>query len=279
MRMQRSSHPSPVGSMSFGIVCAGAMLLAQACTQDGAPTRVTAPSEDVAPGGIPGAVLSGSSSGMASSLSVVCRATAKYHALSAALADGYQLGCRGVVTGCIELPGVGARNLASPHGLAPSRGGAESAGVRADGSRPGGESRRSGAARRLRGRPGETMAAGGRGAHSHRSAGPAGFPGGRLRRGLVRGGPAQTGDLRAPGPGRDVGIRRTPGAPPRPRHGRRRRGGGSGIVAGASRWLAPLLFETSVVGPLVAASLCALPVTSAVVACVLPAAEAARVDP
>jgi hypothetical protein len=41
---------------------------------------------------------------VASELAAVRAATAKYHDVSAALADGYQLGCRGVVTGCISNP-------------------------------------------------------------------------------------------------------------------------------------------------------------------------------
>jgi hypothetical protein len=38
----------------------------------------------------------------------VRQATAKYHDVSAALANGYQLGYRGVVTGCISNPTAGA---------------------------------------------------------------------------------------------------------------------------------------------------------------------------
>ena len=45
---------------------------------------------------------------VASQLAVVRAATAKYHDVSAALADGYHLGYRGVVTGCISNPTAGA---------------------------------------------------------------------------------------------------------------------------------------------------------------------------
>jgi hypothetical protein len=45
---------------------------------------------------------------VASELAAVRAATAKYHDVSAALADGYQLGYRGVVTGCISNPTAGA---------------------------------------------------------------------------------------------------------------------------------------------------------------------------
>lgn len=43
-----------------------------------------------------------------SDLAEVRRATAKYHDLETALADGYQLGYRGIITGCIEHPTNGA---------------------------------------------------------------------------------------------------------------------------------------------------------------------------
>ena len=45
---------------------------------------------------------------MASKLAEVRAATAKYHDVSAAIAHGYQLGYRGVVTGCISSPTAGA---------------------------------------------------------------------------------------------------------------------------------------------------------------------------
>jgi len=41
---------------------------------------------------------------VASELAAIRAATAKYHDISTALADGYQLGYRGVVTGCISNP-------------------------------------------------------------------------------------------------------------------------------------------------------------------------------
>jgi len=53
---------------------------------------------------------------------------------------------------------------------------------------------------------------------------------------------------------------------------------GISLVFGASRWLAPLLFETSVADPLVMTAVATLLVASATAACALPAAEAGRVD-
>jgi hypothetical protein len=52
--------------------------------------------------------LSDGSPNVASMLASVRAATAKYHDVSTALADGYHLGYKGVVTGCISNPGVGA---------------------------------------------------------------------------------------------------------------------------------------------------------------------------
>ena len=43
-----------------------------------------------------------------SMLAAVRMATLKYHDIEVAEADGYQLGFRGVVTGCVANPGVGA---------------------------------------------------------------------------------------------------------------------------------------------------------------------------
>jgi hypothetical protein len=55
--------------------------------------------------------------------------------------------------------------------------------------------------------------------------------------------------------------------------------GGFAVVLVASRWLAPLLFETSVSDPVVAAATGTGLILAALLACVLPASQAARVDP
>jgi ABC-type antimicrobial peptide transport system permease subunit len=54
---------------------------------------------------------------------------------------------------------------------------------------------------------------------------------------------------------------------------------GVGLVLAASRWLEPLLFETETFDPAVIAGVTTLLVSAAVLACVLPAGQAARVDP
>jgi len=51
-----------------------------------------------------GGAVSDTSPNVASELAAVRAATAKYHDVEAALADGYQLGYKGIVTGCIVNP-------------------------------------------------------------------------------------------------------------------------------------------------------------------------------
>jgi ABC-type antimicrobial peptide transport system permease subunit len=54
---------------------------------------------------------------------------------------------------------------------------------------------------------------------------------------------------------------------------------GVALVIGLSRWIAPLLFETSVSDPLVLSTVAALLVGAAAASCVIPASQAAKVDP
>lgn len=79
-----------------------------ACSRQAAPTSASAlASHDQMSHGR-AAEVSASSPDVASDLAAVRAATAKYHDIAAALADGYQLGYRGVVTGCIANPTAGA---------------------------------------------------------------------------------------------------------------------------------------------------------------------------
>jgi len=84
-----------------------AWTLVLACNTTTAPTGVTALT-------VAGAAAHDHSGGAVheqipqAMLAAVRVATAKYHDIAAALADGYQLGFRGVVTGCVDKPGVGA---------------------------------------------------------------------------------------------------------------------------------------------------------------------------
>jgi hypothetical protein len=103
MRTHRKSSLTPQ------MVCLGAGLLIIACTQKTAPTTPTPTA--LAMGGeaahLHGATVADQAS-VNALLAVVRAATAKYHDIAAALDDGYQLGYRGAVMGCVANPGVGA---------------------------------------------------------------------------------------------------------------------------------------------------------------------------
>ena len=91
------------------VTCVGAVLIVVACTDRTTPTRPTA--TPAAIGAEMAHVHDAAVAPIASVnalLAVVRQATAKYHNVDAALAAGYQLGFRGVVTGCVANPGVGA---------------------------------------------------------------------------------------------------------------------------------------------------------------------------
>ena len=80
------------------------------CSKQNAPTSPSALGShtEVGVGHVHGGAVSEGSPNVASRLAAVRAATAKYHDVSVALADGYQLGYRGVVTGCISNPTAGA---------------------------------------------------------------------------------------------------------------------------------------------------------------------------
>ena len=78
------------------------------CSRQNAPTSPSALMSHVEIGHVHGGAVSETSPNVASDLAAVRAATAKYHDVAAALADGYQLGYRGVVTGCISNPTAGA---------------------------------------------------------------------------------------------------------------------------------------------------------------------------
>jgi hypothetical protein len=89
--------------------CVGAVLLATACNQK---TASTTPTPTALGTGAEVAHLHGGpvadQPDVNSLLAAVRVATAKYHDVEAATAAGYQLGYRGLVTGCVANPGVGA---------------------------------------------------------------------------------------------------------------------------------------------------------------------------
>jgi hypothetical protein len=79
-----------------------------ACSRQNVPTSPSVAGSSAEVGHGHGGAVSVESPAVASELAAVRAATAKYHDVSAALADGYQLGYRGVVTGCISNPTAGA---------------------------------------------------------------------------------------------------------------------------------------------------------------------------
>ncbi len=93
---------------SVGLACLGVILLVARCTQSTAPTPPTAPTTGADAAHVHRDAATDQSASVNSTLAVVRAATAKYHDVSAAVAAGYQLGYKGVVTGCISNPGVGA---------------------------------------------------------------------------------------------------------------------------------------------------------------------------
>jgi ABC-type antimicrobial peptide transport system permease subunit len=54
---------------------------------------------------------------------------------------------------------------------------------------------------------------------------------------------------------------------------------GVGLVAASGRWIEPLLFETSVMEPVVLLAVTTLLLGAALAACLLPARRASRMDP
>ena len=95
------------GLWSALAVLAVAMSVA-ACSRQNVPSSPTALESHSGFGHGHRSAISDAAPNVASQLAPVRAATAKYHDVSAALADGYQLGYRGVVTGCISNPTAGA---------------------------------------------------------------------------------------------------------------------------------------------------------------------------
>jgi hypothetical protein len=104
-------------------MCVGAVLLTTACNQKTAstsPTATTPALADVAEvAHLHGAPVADQAD-VNSLLAAVRVATAKYHDVEAAAAAGYQLGYRGLVTGCVANPGVGAMGYPRERRTAPA---------------------------------------------------------------------------------------------------------------------------------------------------------------
>lgn len=90
------------------LACLAVVLAVAACSRQNVPTGASAVGSPDEASHVHGGGVSDQSPNVASELAAVRLLTAKYHDVSAALADGYQLGFRGVVTGCISNPAFGA---------------------------------------------------------------------------------------------------------------------------------------------------------------------------
>jgi hypothetical protein len=106
------SHEQSAEANRVWLWCALACLVAaisiEGCSRQNAPTTPSAPGSQNEVGHSHGGALSNGSPNVESQLAAVRALTAKYHDVSAAVADGYQLGYKGVVTGCISNPTAGA---------------------------------------------------------------------------------------------------------------------------------------------------------------------------
>jgi hypothetical protein len=108
MRSHEKSAETNRGWLWCVLGCLAFALSVAACSRQNAPTSPSAVGSHSEGGHVHGGELSDESPNVASELAAVRAATAKYHDVSAALANGYQLGYRGVVTGCISNPTAGA---------------------------------------------------------------------------------------------------------------------------------------------------------------------------
>ena len=97
------------GGLGIALMTGAVSVVAVAgCSRQNAPNSPSALLSHGEIGHVQSGAVSDTSPNVASELAAVRAATAKYHRLSAALADGYELGYRGVVTGCISNPTAGA---------------------------------------------------------------------------------------------------------------------------------------------------------------------------
>lgn len=92
----------------MGTVCLGTVLVVAGCSRQSASTAPSPVSRAAGAEHVHSSSVSDQLPEVASRLAAVRAATAKYHDISKALADGYQLGYKGAASGCVANPGVGA---------------------------------------------------------------------------------------------------------------------------------------------------------------------------
>jgi hypothetical protein len=96
------------GWPSLQLACFAVILLAAGCSQATAPTYPAALSTSAGAAHVHSSDAGEPPANVNAMLAVVRAATAKYHNISAAQSAGYELGYKGLVTGCVANPGVGA---------------------------------------------------------------------------------------------------------------------------------------------------------------------------
>jgi hypothetical protein len=101
MSSHEKSAQTNRGWLWCALACLAVTMSVAACSRQSVPTTPSALDSRSEVGHVHGGAASNGSPDVASELAAVRAATAKYHDLSAALADGYQLGYRGLVTTCI----------------------------------------------------------------------------------------------------------------------------------------------------------------------------------
>lgn len=108
MSTRRRSARRRLPSLAPAIVCLATAIAGPACSRESAPTTPTLSDGGTAAAHVHTSTPAEASPDVSARLAAIRAATAKYHDISAALGEGYQLGYNGLVTGCIANPGVGA---------------------------------------------------------------------------------------------------------------------------------------------------------------------------
>lgn len=104
MNTNKRSAQAYRGRLSLPLTCLAAALLAARCARSTDPTTPAVFTTGADAAHVHSGAKIDESPSVDSRLAAVRAATAKYHDISAALDAGYQLGYRGVVTGCISNP-------------------------------------------------------------------------------------------------------------------------------------------------------------------------------
>lgn len=94
--------------IGLGAVVGSALVVAMACSKGAAPTEPSDAASLHVHDAAAATEINENSPNVASKLAAVRAATAKYHDIDKAIADGYQLGYHGAAAGCVSNPAAGA---------------------------------------------------------------------------------------------------------------------------------------------------------------------------